>query len=172
MHFKVILDGRLEEACSTLILSPSLYVDWDEITRLDNAHKLGSRTPVLLQGNTNVELPEVALDSDDNRTIVQFHTNHQLIEVPVHGRYPLVKKEPTSYLETGVVESTLISSYHSCDTIQSDSQYTNTVYLPTGSSDHEQIVGRVNVTITLLAFAFIIGSVIKQFSRGLHVKTE
>ncbi|TIB74535.1 hypothetical protein E3Q17_00812 [Wallemia mellicola] len=161
MHFKVILDGRLEEACSTLILSPSLYVDWDEITRLDNAHKLGSRTPVLLQGNTNVELPEVALDSDDNRTIVQFHTNHQLIEVPVHGRYPLVKKEPTSYLETGVVESTLISSYHSCD-----------IYLPTGSSDHEQIVGRVNVTITLLAFAFIIGRVIKQFSRGLHVKTE
>lgn len=56
--------------------------------------------------------------------------------------------------------------------IQSDSQYTNTVYLPTGSSDHEQIVGRVNVTITLLAFAFIIGRVIKQFSRGLHVKTE
>lgn len=116
MHFKVSLDGKDKDPCSTLTLPENLYVDWDEIIKLDNAGKLGTQVR-LLQGNTDVEIPEIALGSDKAKTILQFNLNGRAIVVPVHARYPLLKEQAVSFLEAGVTESTLMSSYHSCDSM-------------------------------------------------------
>ena len=62
MHFKVSLGGPDKDSCSTLTLSPNLFVDLDEITKLDNAGKLGRRFR-FVQGSTDVEMPEVALET-------------------------------------------------------------------------------------------------------------
>ncbi|EOR01013.1 hypothetical protein J056_004825 [Wallemia ichthyophaga EXF-994] len=94
MHFKVTLDGSGKEDCSTLTLPSSLYVDWDEISRLDRATEIVE----LVEGDTDVEIPQVASNQD---TILRLQLYGQSITLPVHARYPLLKQR------AGVSESTL-----------------------------------------------------------------
>lgn len=157
MHFKVTLDGSGKEDCSTLTLPSSLYVDWDEISRLDRATEIVE----LVEGDTDVEIPQVASNED---TILRLHLYGQSITLPVHARYPLLKQR------AGVSESTLVSTFHSCMGTPStqSTQDTSTVYIPTGSSNHRFVVAATTTAITLAGFVYILSCL---FRRG-HAKNE
>ena len=114
MHFKVSLGGPDKDSCSTLTLSPNLFVDLDEITKLDNAGKLGRRFR-FVQGSTDVEMPEVALETVN--TVLQLQLQGDDVVVPIHARYPLLQQRATSMTEAGLAEGIVQTSFYPCDSM-------------------------------------------------------